>query len=314
MDPNDLPHVVHMQHVQADSFPSRAAPEPIAYYRISDHYKYVMQQIFDCWQYPKLIILEDDMQLAVDFFSYFEAGAALLDTDPSLYCISSWNDHGQAAHAQDALRLERSDFFPGLGWMLTNTLWQSLRTGWPAAYWDDWMRLSSIRQGRQCIRPEVCRTYNFGEKGSSHGQFYNKFLKPIKLNDMFIDWAKQDLRYLDAQEYDQEMNDLVASATLVDAGELHAKQGLKKLVYHSRSEYEKLAGLLGVIGDWKDGVPRASYKGMVKLHVEQANDNVGSTRAYMLLVPANGTQFDDNQQAMPRKQAQRRHSTRLPVN
>ena len=58
VDPADMPHVLHMQHVQADSFPTRAASEPIAYYRISDHYKFVMQQIFDCWQYPKLIILE----------------------------------------------------------------------------------------------------------------------------------------------------------------------------------------------------------------------------------------------------------------
>ena len=58
VDPADLPHVVHMQHVQQDSFPSRAASEPIAYYRISSHYKFVMQQLFDCWQYPKLIILE----------------------------------------------------------------------------------------------------------------------------------------------------------------------------------------------------------------------------------------------------------------
>ena len=175
------------------------------------------------------------------------------------------------------------------------------------------MRLSSIRQGRQCIRPEVCRTYNFGEQGSSRGQFYHKFLKPIRLNDVPVDWTKQDLQYLNAKEYDQELNHLVASATLVDAGDLHELQGLRKLIYHSRAEYEKLAGLLGIIGDWKDGVPRASYKGVVKLHVEQANANVGSERAYMLLVPANGTQFDDSQQAMPRKQARRRQNTRLPI-
>lgn len=68
---------------------------------------------------------QDDMRLAVDFFSYFEAGAKLLDQDPSLYCISSWNDHGQQQFVKDSGRLERSDFFPGLGWMLTNALWQT---------------------------------------------------------------------------------------------------------------------------------------------------------------------------------------------
>lgn len=36
------------------------------------------------------------MELAPDFFSYFQALAPLLDRDPKLMCISSWNDHGQA--------------------------------------------------------------------------------------------------------------------------------------------------------------------------------------------------------------------------
>ena len=71
--------------------------------------------------------MQDDMQLAVDFFPYFEAGARLLNDDRQLYCVSSWNDHGQVSHVNDPLRLERSDFFPGLGWMLTNALWQSLK-------------------------------------------------------------------------------------------------------------------------------------------------------------------------------------------
>lgn len=30
-------------------------------------------------------------------------------------------------------------------------------------YWDDWLRLKENHKGRQFVRPEVCRTYNFGE-------------------------------------------------------------------------------------------------------------------------------------------------------
>ena len=41
---------------------------------------------------------QDDMQLAVDFFPYFRATAAVLDADTSLYCVSSWNDNGQVSH------------------------------------------------------------------------------------------------------------------------------------------------------------------------------------------------------------------------
>ena len=39
--------------------------------------------------------LQDDMEFAMDFLSYFEAGAALMRKDTTLYCVSAWNDHGQ---------------------------------------------------------------------------------------------------------------------------------------------------------------------------------------------------------------------------
>ena len=42
----------------------------------------------------------------------------VLDADPSLLCVSSWNDNGQAQFVADPEALYRSDFFPGLGWML----------------------------------------------------------------------------------------------------------------------------------------------------------------------------------------------------
>ena len=75
------------------------------------------------------------------------------------------------------------------------------RDSWPDSYWDDWIRLNSTRKGRQCIRPEVCRNFNFGEKGSSKGFFYRRFLKPIRLNDQDIDWMQQDLSYLSPDRY-----------------------------------------------------------------------------------------------------------------
>ena len=42
-------------------------------------------------------MLQDDMELAPDFFTYFEALAPVLDNDNMLFCISSWNDHGQVS-------------------------------------------------------------------------------------------------------------------------------------------------------------------------------------------------------------------------
>lgn len=55
------------------------------------------------------------------------------------------------------------------------------------------MRNNEVRKGRQCLRPEVCRTFNFGEKGASNGQFFKDYLVRSKLNDQMVDWAHQDL-------------------------------------------------------------------------------------------------------------------------
>lgn len=58
------------------------------------------------------------MQVAPDIFSYFENTSPLLDQDPSLWCISAWNDHGQPGRAINSTALYRTDIIPGLGWMI----------------------------------------------------------------------------------------------------------------------------------------------------------------------------------------------------
>ena len=40
-------------------------------------------------------ITEDDLNIADDFFEYFEAMHRILITDPTLYCVSAWNDNGK---------------------------------------------------------------------------------------------------------------------------------------------------------------------------------------------------------------------------
>ena len=49
-----------------------------------------------------------------------------------------------------------------------------LREKWPKGeYWDEFMRMPSVRKGRVCVRPEVSRAFNYGERGGvNKGQFY----------------------------------------------------------------------------------------------------------------------------------------------
>lgn len=70
-------------------------------------------------------------------------------------------------------------------------------------------------QNRDCIRPEISRTYTFGEAGASGGQFYAQHLKPIKLNDRPVDWHGKELSYLLKDRWTPEFQATLAAARVV---------------------------------------------------------------------------------------------------
>ena len=66
------------------------------------------------------------MDVAPDFFAYFRRMSPLFDSDPSLYCVSAWNDNGQSAFVASSTAVYRTDCFPGLGWMWSRERWNEL--------------------------------------------------------------------------------------------------------------------------------------------------------------------------------------------
>eukprot|EP00037_Helgoeca_nana_P012192 m.110122 g.110122 ORF g.110122 m.110122 type:complete len:515 (-) comp21302_c0_seq7:1413-2957(-) len=174
------------------------------YYKIARHYKFALDKVFaHPARYDSVIIMEDDLDVASDIFEFFAQGRELLRADPTLFCVSAWNDNGKSQHVADPHRLYRTDFFPGLGWMILRSLWDDeLGPKWTDRYWDDWVRLPEQRNGRACIRPEVSRTRTFGAKGVSKGQFFNKYLKFIKLNEEHVNFLATNVSYLLKHNYD----------------------------------------------------------------------------------------------------------------
>jgi hypothetical protein len=71
--------------------------------------------------YKQVIIVEDDLEVSPDFYQYFSATLPILREDKSLWCVSAWNDNGKAGLIDEKSPelLYRTDFFPGLGWMIT---------------------------------------------------------------------------------------------------------------------------------------------------------------------------------------------------
>lgn len=207
--------------------------------------------------------------MAPDFFEYFKALHPVLKSDQTLWCVSAWNDNGRNGYVDPAKSelLYRTDFFPGLGWMLLKEIWIELEPKWPASFWDDWMRHPNQRKGRSCIRPEISRTLTFGRKGVSLGQFYDKYLRFIKLNTEFVPFTSRDLSYLEQGKYDQAFEKEVYSAPLVTAVELKNGKlygpGPFRLQYSNAQSFKTLARDLGLMDDLKSGVPRAGYRGVV---------------------------------------------------
>jgi alpha-1,3-mannosyl-glycoprotein beta-1,2-N-acetylglucosaminyltransferase len=182
---------------EASSSPAPGAPKIAAYQRIAEHYRWILEQVFDVMGYRQVIMMEDDLDVAPDFLEYFRATLEILRMDPTLWCVSAWNDQGMKKFVKDSELIRRTNFFPGLGWMLTAELWNELAPKWPkGGYYDDWMREKEQRKDRDCLYPEVARTYTFGSEGSSGGQFWKVHLRNVKLNDEPIPFTQKNLSYL----------------------------------------------------------------------------------------------------------------------
>lgn len=228
--------------------------------------------------------------MAPDFFEYFRALLPLLKSDPALWCVSAWNDNGREGYVDPSKPdlLYRTDFFPGLGWMLLKEAWDELEPKWPAAFWDDWMREPAQRRNRACIRPEISRSLTFGRQGVSLGQFYDKYLRYIKLNSQVVPFTKLDLSYLTEDTYRPAFEKEVYSAPVVkfeDVSQGRLKgPGPFRLQYSSKDTFKLMAKNMGIMEDFKSGVPRTGYRGIVSFF--------SKGRRIYLAPPAGWTQYD----------------------
>eukprot|EP00051_Salpingoeca_urceolata_P002665 m.51944 g.51944 ORF g.51944 m.51944 type:complete len:472 (+) comp12257_c0_seq1:184-1599(+) len=243
----------------------------IGYAKIARHFKFALDHVFGRG-FDAALIVEDDLDIAPDFYDYFLAGKRLLKQDPTLWCVSAWNDNGKRGQVQDPEQLYRSDFFPGLGWMLTKELWAELGPKWAKIFWDDWMREPQQRRERACIRPEISRTRTFGRAGVSSGQFYDKQLKFIQLNEEPVKFLDKDTSYLLKDNFDPQFEqqvyqtaELTTLIGLEDMVNAQTSKGPVRLEYADAKQFTRYAQKLGLMDDAKAGVPRGAYRGVVPL-------------------------------------------------
>lgn len=255
------------------------------YYKISRHYKWALNQVFHTFNYSAVIIVEDDLDISPDFYEYFGATYRILSVDKSLWCVSAWNDNGKKGMVkEDPELLHRTDFFPGLGWMLERNIWLELGPKWPTTFWDDWMRHPDQRQGRSCIRPELSRTSTFGKVGVSKGLFFDKHLKFIKLNENFVPFTKKDLSYLIKENYDPVFLSAIyntSEISLMDV-KMRTRSDLSdvRVTYKTMDDFKNIAKELGIMDDFKAGVERTAYLGVVSVSYNGQRVHVAPTQGW----------------------------------
>jgi hypothetical protein len=173
-----------------------------SYSAISEHFYLTLEELLK--KHEKIIILEEDLLVSNDFFHYMDYFEPLLDTDPTLMCISAWNDNGFEGRVKDPTRVYRTHFFPGLGWILTRKYWETIRHGWKNTCWDDLIRNHEFKYGgKQCLFPEISRTeHTFDEIGTSGGEA-NEYISKVKRNSNRILWGWIYNNKLNNQEYTQ---------------------------------------------------------------------------------------------------------------
>ncbi|CAM9255842.1 unnamed protein product, partial [Lampetra fluviatilis] len=253
--------------------------------RISQHYKASLTATFNLFpEAPHVIVLEEDLDVSVDFFSFMSQTLHLLDEDPSIYCISAWNDQGYEHTSQDASLLYRVESMPGLGWVLSRSLYlDQLEPAWPTPEklwdWDVWMRMPQQRQGRECIIPDVSRTFHFGSLGvNMNAYFQDAYFKKHKINTL-ADVKLRHVERLKQEAYEEEIHRLLKCARVCDhdvdpcsdkflAEEEGAGSSRPFVLYismESESHWETWRQLAKCWGIW-DLDLRGLHRGMWRLH------------------------------------------------
>lgn len=273
--------VVHLNH------PSSLRRGGInSYQALAVHYGWALKHVFDRsssstirdkvgldhWRpAQRIIILEEDIRVAPDFFDYFRALAPILDKDSTLLAVSAFNDNGFGDQVKETTRVLRSDFFPGLGWMMNRKLWDAeLAAKWPAGYWDDWLREPVQRRDRHVLRPEVSRTFHFGTRGGASSNQFGNRLSSIKLNTEAVDWnARHEQLATTLEEhtyntaYLQQIEAATPAVSLKSSLNACATSNVR-LEYTSWRQFQSFARQLSLMDDEKATIPRTGYKGVVE--------------------------------------------------
>ncbi|XP_071548637.1 protein O-linked-mannose beta-1,2-N-acetylglucosaminyltransferase 1-like isoform X2 [Panulirus ornatus] len=118
---------------------------------------------------PAVILLDEDVQVSPDFFSFMSQTLWLLHADPTLYCINAHSITGFSDRAFNPSRVFRGDLQVQWGYAVTLEFVREALSLWPEDEHDteiiiyDFWLYKHVRRGRECVYPEVGRALHYGQ-------------------------------------------------------------------------------------------------------------------------------------------------------
>ncbi|XP_050721763.1 protein O-linked-mannose beta-1,2-N-acetylglucosaminyltransferase 1-like isoform X2 [Eriocheir sinensis] len=117
---------------------------------------------------PAAIMLDEDIEVSPDFFSFFSQTLWLLHADPSLYCINAYSHLPTLARGRGSQFVRRGAVQPAWGYAVTLSFVREALASWPPTIehedvltYDYWL-YDKLRRGREGVFPEVSRARHYG--------------------------------------------------------------------------------------------------------------------------------------------------------
>lgn len=246
--------------------------------RISRHYALVLEKVFSNESNTHAILLEDDLRFSPDFLIYLTAALPKLQSagQNEIVCASGWNDNGFAsASASEAIL---TSFFPGLGWGLHRSLWELLRSKWPAygtdivgIGWDFWLRIYFERNGWTCITPLLSRVKHAGSSGSNvHAAQANDVYSETHTANVPIgevSW-QEVLKNVTVDKLKERTQSRLSHGSLVHSLEDVVRRGSEQFVMpYVREDYRSIASKLSL---WP--TPRGHFRYTLLAQIDTETD------------------------------------------
>lgn len=202
--------------------------------RIAHHYKFSLSTVFQVRpSAPACIVVEDDLLFSPDFLDYFKAIVPVIEKDPTVFIASAWNDNGFRGKVRDINGLRRTEFFPGLGWLLSRRLYiEELEPIWPSEHWDHWLRSDFVSKGRETVYPQVSRSFHNGVVGTfMNVDTHNRYFKGIDYNRKIdTSWSKVAYLQVVKDVYEQRIKELIDKCIhVLSIDDLFSDKGVGKV-------------------------------------------------------------------------------------